>query len=386
MAAHRQSSPELSQQWQTLRGRYLERLAEKRAEFERAAERLTMGEAEDTAAERIVADMHQLAGSGGTFGFRAVSDVARSAEDKIKSAPGPEEIARIVRTVIDEIGRTLAAERSAVSQSSAPPIPAASKIASAETTGAIPAERPRVLIAEDDVIFAELLEGLFGEEIEVHAVHDGKDVLAAIAAVRPAMVLLDDGLPNTSGLELVEVLAASGGTRDVGVVMLTANDAPQSILRAVRAGAVDYLVKPVDPVALVRTIRDRLEKSAQTVLVVDDDPLVRQLVRDGFRAAGYRVVEAGDGESGLAEARTVVPDLIVLDRMMPGLEGGAVLHQLQNEAETRGIPVIVLTAKAGTGDSLTFLERGVADFMTKPFNPDELVLRGRRIMGRSDDR
>ncbi|WP_306016315.1 PleD family two-component system response regulator [Oceanicaulis sp. MMSF_3324] len=112
--------------------------------------------------------------------------------------------------------------------------------------------RHRILIAEDDLIFANPLEQLIGDEVQVHTVHDGKAVLQAIADIQPAMVLLDDGLPNVSGLDLVEALHASGLTRDIGVVMLTGNGATASMLRAIRDGAINHMVKPVIPKRLIQ--------------------------------------------------------------------------------------------------------------------------------------
>lgn len=385
MSATRDSIGE-SQSWRKVRQQYLAQLAEQRASIEQGLDALERSEPD--AEKLLLVDLHKLAGSGATFGFAEISQRAAVAEDLFRSeGSGLSEKTRSVQHLLEEVD--LALEERAVIDSAAESAPALAP----ELVNSDPASdthrsdseleaRPKILIAEDDLIFANLLEQLFGHEVEVHTVHDGKAVIQTIMDIQPAMVLLDDGLPNVSGLDLVEELHTSGLTRDIGIVMLTGNGAATSILRAVRAGAINYMVKPVDPQTLVRAVREQLNKSSSTVLVIDDDPLVQQLVRDGFRAAGYRVLGANDGVRGLDLAREKIPDLIVLDRMMPGLEGGAVLHHLAQDDSTRSIPVIVLTAKAGSGDSMSFLQRGVADFLTKPFNPDELVLRGRRILER----
>jgi DNA-binding response OmpR family regulator len=117
-----------------------------------------------------------------------------------------------------------------------------------------------------------------------------------------------------------------------------------------------------------------------TVLVVDDDELVCLLVEHKLAARGYRVMSAADGAAGLALARKARPDLVILDMMMPILDGRHVLQQLHADPALRSVPVIMLTARRGEGDVVDALELGAADFISKPFSPEELVARVARLL------
>jgi DNA-binding response OmpR family regulator len=116
------------------------------------------------------------------------------------------------------------------------------------------------------------------------------------------------------------------------------------------------------------------------ILVVDDDELLRDLLEFKLRSRGYEVELAEDGEAGLTAASASPPDLIVLDGMMPGLDGFQVLQRLSDSGETRDVPVIMLTARRQEEDVVAGLSLGAQDYLVKPFLPDELVLRIQRIL------
>jgi two-component system alkaline phosphatase synthesis response regulator PhoP len=110
-----------------------------------------------------------------------------------------------------------------------------------------------------------------------------------------------------------------------------------------------------------------------TVLVIDDEAPIRLLCRVNLEAEGMTVLEAGDGPSGLERAREERPDIVLLDVMMPGLDGWGVAEQLLEDAETAEIPIIFLTARAEFRDRARGLDIGGIDYITKPFNPVELA-------------
>jgi DNA-binding response OmpR family regulator len=109
------------------------------------------------------------------------------------------------------------------------------------------------------------------------------------------------------------------------------------------------------------------------VLVIDDEAPIRLLCRVNLEAEGMEVLEAADGPSGLEKARTERPDVILLDVMMPGLDGWRVAEQLLEDPDTTGIPIVVLTARAEFRDRARGLDIGGVDYITKPFNPLELA-------------
>ncbi|MFC8448979.1 response regulator transcription factor [Kitasatospora sp. NPDC057223] len=119
------------------------------------------------------------------------------------------------------------------------------------------------------------------------------------------------------------------------------------------------------------------------ILVIDDDPTVAEVVVGYLSRAGHHVERAVDGHQGLALARTRRPDLLVLDLMLPGMDGLEVLRRLRATAAGAGLPVVMLTAKGDEADRILGLEVGADDYVTKPFSPRELVLRVQSVLRRS---
>lgn len=109
--------------------------------------------------------------------------------------------------------------------------------------------------------------------------------------------------------------------------------------------------------------------SVKTVLIVDDEPDVLLLCRVNLEFEGYDVHEAHNGEDALAKISSVKPDLIVLDVMMPGMDGWQVLESLKSNPQTEQIPIVMLTAKVQESDQIKGLSYGAIDYVTKPFNP-----------------
>ena len=109
------------------------------------------------------------------------------------------------------------------------------------------------------------------------------------------------------------------------------------------------------------------------VLVIDDEAPIRLLCRVNLEAEGIEVLEAADGPSGLEKARAEIPDVVLLDVMMPGLDGWQVAEELLDDDRTAGIPIVFLTARAELRDRARGLDLGGVDYVTKPFNPVELA-------------
>ena len=116
-------------------------------------------------------------------------------------------------------------------------------------------------------------------------------------------------------------------------------------------------------------------RSTAKILVVDDEPDAVELIRFNLNAAGYEVVTAENGEAAIKRARVTTPDLILLDIMLPEVDGLEVCKILRRDPATSAIPIIMLTAKAAEIDRVLGLELGADDYVTKPFSPRELVLR-----------
>ena len=118
----------------------------------------------------------------------------------------------------------------------------------------------------------------------------------------------------------------------------------------------------------------------ETILVVDDEPKIIRLARDYLEKSGFTVLTSGDGQQALTMARQERPDLIVLDLMLPGLDGLDVCRAIRRESD---VPIIMLTARAEEADQLIGLELGADDYITKPFSPRALVARVRALLRRA---
>jgi DNA-binding response OmpR family regulator len=120
-----------------------------------------------------------------------------------------------------------------------------------------------------------------------------------------------------------------------------------------------------------------------TVLVVDDDPVILKLLEVNFEMEGFEVVRAADGAEGLERARAVLPDIVILDVMMPRMTGYEVAKALREDEHTAHIPIIFVTARAQSQDVERGMEIGVDDYVTKPFDPLDLIARVNTLLARS---
>jgi two-component system phosphate regulon response regulator PhoB len=116
------------------------------------------------------------------------------------------------------------------------------------------------------------------------------------------------------------------------------------------------------------------------ILVVDDEPDAIELIKFNLKGAGYDVLTASDGDEALKKARSVLPDLIILDVMLPEVDGLEVCKILRRDQRVSATPVLMLTAKAAEIDRVLGLELGADDYVTKPFSPRELILRVKRLL------
>lgn len=120
----------------------------------------------------------------------------------------------------------------------------------------------------------------------------------------------------------------------------------------------------------------------KTVMVVDDEKDIRELIRFNLEKEGYKVISIADGEAALEEARAQRPDLIILDVMLPGIDGVEVCFKLKSDASMKAIPIVMLSAKSDESDQLVGLKIGADDYLVKPFSPKVLVAKVSAILRR----
>ena len=235
-----------------------------------------------------------------------------------------------------------------------------------------------VLAIDDDPNAIYLLrENLAEAGYTVFGATSGQEGLRKAREVHPAAITLDILMPETDGWRVLHELKADAATRDIPVIMLSIVD--QKDL-GYRLGAADYLIKPFHREEIVRALAGvtRLEGR---LLVADDDPLVVDMVRQLLDSENYRIDAAADGEEALAKIRLSPPDVILLDLLMPRLDGFGVIEALQSDPVARGIPIVVLTAKSLSEEESALLhERTLAVIRKQGLDRGELLAGLRRAL------
>jgi DNA-binding response OmpR family regulator len=202
----------------------------------------------------------------------------------------------------------------------------------------------RALVVDDDESTRQLLR----LELEAHgfSVLEAADGRAGIELARlhkPDAIILDILMPRLDGWSALRALKESAETRQIPVLMHSVVD---SRALGISLGAFDYLVKPVAPGRLFEVLsRAGVSGFPGYVLVVDDDPEIRQLMEHELTASGFRTLAVGGGEEALAQIRRERPSAILLDLLMPDPNGFEVLCRLRESPDLREVPVIVMTAK-----------------------------------------
>jgi signal transduction histidine kinase/DNA-binding response OmpR family regulator/CHASE3 domain sensor protein len=223
---------------------------------------------------------------------------------------------------------------------------------------------PKVLVVEDERAASELLrEQIVAVGGSVVVVTTGEAALDAVAQDPPALVCLDIVLAGKlDGWDVLAALRDNPATASIPVLVCTGGNGRD---RAGSLGASDFVTKPFDRARLRDAIERLLPAGPASVLVVDDDPSIRRLVAETLAGPGLSFREAGDGEAALVAVAERKPDAIVLDLLMPKLDGFGVLERLQADPETRSIPVVVLTARRLTHAERATLRAGALSTLEK---------------------
>jgi adenylate cyclase len=265
-----------------------------------------------------------------------------------------------------------------------------------------------ILIIEDNPLNLELATDLLEDNgFVVHSARTAEEGLRMAREILPDLVLMDFGLPGMDGLSATKVLKANPATRHLTVVGLTAHAMKDDEEIALNAGCDGYLTKPIQTRSFTDTIKrfiasaserqaanSPLEKKPMPgetatikplstgvtpfrgfVLVVDDEEHNRMLLRDPLEARGYEIAEAENGAQALQKIAERPPDVILLDLMMPKLDGFEVCRRLRKDTETAHIPILMITALSDRQERLMGIEAGANDFLNKPIDIQDVILR-----------
>ncbi|HZQ91322.1 MAG TPA: response regulator [Terriglobales bacterium] len=248
----------------------------------------------------------------------------------------------------------------------------------------LPSTPVRVLVADDDTAAVELLRHhLESAGYEVFAASCGAEAVRLAAELRPSAVTLDIMMPNGGGWDTLHQLRLDPRTADIPVVVVSVLDRATCGLLL---GVSDYLVKPVPRDVLLNSIRKHTARStpAQRVLVVDDNPADLQLVGEALTSAGYAVSSAHDGAAALAMLEKSRPDFVLLDLIMPGMDGFQVLQRIRQNPDLCELPVFVLTGKDLTRAEMDVLRRDAEGCFQKGENWKSDLIARLRTLAASD--
>ncbi|MGH9009336.1 MAG: response regulator [Acidimicrobiia bacterium] len=219
-----------------------------------------------------------------------------------------------------------------------------------------------VLVIEDDATVRQLLEGVLTEEgYRVVTAAGDADTVELARQLHPDAITLDLALPSLAGWNLLAAIKADSELSEVPVIVLLVVEEAAGV----PLGATDYLTKPVQRERLVGLLRTHCGDRSAPVLVVEDDADTREMLQRMLEREGFSVTQAADGRAGLERVAEARPSLILLDLLMPQMNGFEFLAELQTRPEWRSIPVVVVTAKDLTAEEHARLSGQVSEVLRK---------------------
>ncbi|WP_296492498.1 GAF domain-containing protein [Rhodoferax sp.] len=229
-----------------------------------------------------------------------------------------------------------------------------------------------ILVVDDDPTVRELMERhLTREGFAVVTARGGQEGLRLAKELHPAAITLDVMMPDIDGWTVLAAIKGDPELRDIPVILMSIVDEQK---RGYALGATDYMIKPVDRARLAGVLRGICGHGGRRVLLVDDDEMMRRTMRQVLEKDQWEVFEAGNGCLALAQLAQALPDVIMLDLMMPEMDGFEFVVELRSRPEWREIPVVVITAKDLSAQERERLNGGVTRVLQKGASDMEALL------------
>ena len=254
-------------------------------------------------------------------------------------------------------------------------LPAGSKTTAAVSTAKSPlnsgsaakrdAYKPLVLVVDDELSSRELLASYLSSEYRIAMAESGAEALEKVKQLRPDAVTLDVLMDNGDGLEALVALRKQAETATMPVIVLSIVDKKNV---GFALGATDYLIKPIRKPQLLETMHKHVSPRADddsVILLVDDDPKTLELLEDTLRSAGYETQSVQSGARALEVLSSKIVSAVLLDLLMPGMDGFQVISHIRQQATLRELPIFVMTAKTLTEQDLAILGRETQAFFLK---------------------
>jgi len=361
---------------------YLSYLLNAAIVFEDAISRLKDGCPDNVQLFEAVSMAHKIKGNALMYGYPALGDEAKTLESLLKMSCTPNMQARSIDsliTLIDKIHEICSAtnkpepnwlrndftvrDQIGDDYSPAPPV--------------IP-DRKSILLVYNDIWVSGLLASLLEPEYNVRQCKTAEEAIMLCDVALPNVMVTEKTLSDFSGFKIIEYIGTLTDITNLPIIMVMDDDNQADIAEALSLGVTDYFENPFEILPVALRVREIIQKEKPRVLIVDDDCAVRSLLRHRFEVDGIDVETANDGVAALKYLATHTPDLVILDRLMPKLEGTAVLYEIKSKINLKSIPVMILTAMSNRNEASDWFKRGAADFIPKPFNPDEVLMRARK--------
>lgn len=252
-----------------------------------------------------------------------------------------------------------------------------------------------ILVVEDNELNLKLVKELLTlGKFNTLTAADAETGIELARRHKPDLILMDIQLPGLDGLSATRVIKSDEHLKDIPIVALTSYAMQGDEQKAKAAGCNGYLTKPIDTRNFTNTLSSYLLRSARSdlpvkakvrknpvILIVDDEPKNLKLLEASLDKAPFRIEPAYSGPEALIKARDLMPDLIVLDVMMPQMDGYEVARRLKSDPELKKIPIIILTSLNDSENKETGLSVGAEDFLTKPVKTGELTARINSMLG-----
>jgi len=240
----------------------------------------------------------------------------------------------------------------------------------------------KILIADDDSHIVALISSrLKASQYEVVVAYDAVQTMSQVRKEKPDLIILDMKMPAGGGASVLDNLKMSIDVFNTPVLVMTAYPSDAIRQKALEMGAADFITKPFKPEEILTKVKKALGETgpeeshpqAKRILVVDDNPNIVKLLEYRLKANEYEVITAHDGEEALDKVRQMKPDLMILDVVIPKIDGYKVLSILRADEQYKDIPVVMLTAHGQARDVEKGMELGAVSYITKPFKADVLL-------------
>jgi len=240
-------------------------------------------------------------------------------------------------------------------------------------------KRKKILVIDDDPTITKLLfSRLETYAYDVVTAADGVEGLEKFRQEKPDLIILDIVMPRMDGYNFVLEFKKIADLKTTPIIILTVKEDMQGIFRM--EGINDYILKPFLMNDLVKKIDKHLKAPVRKILIVDDAKDSVELIEELLQLRGYKIVKAVDGFEGLEINQKEKPDLVVLDVMMPKLDGYHVCRMIKFDNKYKDVAIIIVTAKTQEKDKTLGAEVGANEFLTKPLDPDELLSKVKKLI------